>query len=58
MKKLFSEEATQLINKIARYTDSTIKMTSHCRCRMVERCVDFQDILLLLSNGKVNTQSS
>ena len=33
--------------------NGTIKLTSHCRARMLERSIDFQDLLLILSNGEI-----
>ena len=55
--KLFTpEQATELINKTATHTDLEIAYTDHCKKRMIERGFTFQDLLLLFSNGKVNSQ--
>lgn len=50
------EEATEFINKIATYADLEISYTYHCRKRMMEKGFTTQDLLLLFSNGKVNSQ--
>lgn len=50
------EEATEFINKIATYADLEIAYTGHCKKQMIERGFTFQDLLLLFSNGKVNSQ--
>jgi len=51
------EKATELINKITTYADCIVDLTSHCQEKMLERGFDFQDILLILSNGTVNSPS-
>lgn len=50
---LTPDKATELINKITTYADCTVDLTDHCRKKMLERNFDFQDLLLVLSNGKV-----
>jgi hypothetical protein len=50
------EEATEFINKIATYADLEIAYTGHCKEQMILRGFTFQDLLLLFSNGKVNSQ--
>ena len=52
---LAPEKATELINKITTYADCVVDLTGHCREKMLERGFDFQDILLILSNGTVNS---
>ena len=52
---LAPEKATELINKITTYADCIVDLTGHCREKMLERGFDFQDILLILSNGTVNS---
>lgn len=52
---LAPEKATELINNIAAYADCIIDLTGHCQRKMLERGFDFQDILLILSNGKANS---
>jgi len=54
---LAPEKATELINKITTYADCIVDLTSHFQEKMLERGFDFQDILLILSNGKVNSPS-
>lgn len=52
---LAPDKATELINKITTYADCTIDLTNHCQKKMLEKSFDFQDLLLVLSNGKVNS---
>lgn len=52
---LTPEKATELINEIAKYADCTIDLTYHCQEKMLERGFDFQDLILILSNGKVKS---
>jgi len=47
-------KATKLINEITTYADFTLELTDHCREEMLNGNFDFQDLLLILSNGKVN----
>lgn len=52
---LAPEKATELINKITTYADCIIDFTGHCQEKLLERSFDFQDILLILSNGEVHS---
>ena len=54
-KPLTPDKATELINKIITYADCTVDITDHCQEKMLERNFDFQDLLLVLSNGKVKS---
>ena len=54
---LAPEKATEVINEITTYADCIVDLTSHCQEKMLERGFDFQDILLILSNGTVNSLS-
>jgi hypothetical protein len=52
---LTPDKATKLINKIITYAECTVDITGHCREKMRETHFDFQDLLLVLSNGKVKS---
>ncbi len=54
-KPLTPDKATELINKIITYADCIVDTTVHCRERMLEKEFDFQDLLLVLSKGKVKS---
>jgi len=54
---LAPEKATKVINEITTFADCIVDLTSHCQEKMLERGFDFQDILLMLSNGTVNSPS-
>ena len=54
-RSLTPNKATELINKITSYADSTIELTNHCRERLLEKNFVFQDLLLVLSNGNVKS---
>jgi len=49
------DKATELINEITTYADFTLDLTDHCQEKFLERSFDFQDLLLVLSNGKVRS---
>jgi len=54
---LAPEKATKVINEITTFADCIVDLNSHCQEKMLERGFDFQDILLMLSNGTVNSPS-